>query len=224
MKFKNFFIFIFIFICPQLSYSQSDDFGIWYGVNAEYSLNKKLDISISTMIRTFNNASKIEQGFLEGGVSYKFNKYLSAAGSYRISDNLEDDSEFHIRHKWFADVKGALPLKNFSFSARIRFQVQAKTYFKNEADRIPGYTGRIKVKAIYKIPDFPVNPYLSIEYFCPMFENADRLNGKSRYALGFDYKISKKHSVSAEYIFQRDYLPHISDINIIALSYNFKIK
>lgn len=222
MKITRLSICIFILIFPKLVYSQSDDFGIWYGFNAGYSLAKKLDINVSTVIRTFNNASKIEQAYLEGGVSYKFNKYFTTAVSYRIINNLEDDSEFHIRHKWFADIKGSFPLGNFSFSARFRFQVQTKTFFENAKDRIPDYHGRIKLKAVYKIPEFPVNPYLCIESFSPLFENSERLIDKNRFTSGFEYKITKKHLMEAEYIFQRDFLPHLADMHIISINYNIK--
>lgn len=223
MKIRRLIICFLIIILPQLAYTQRDDFGIWYGINAGFSLNKKLDIGLTTMIRTFNNASKIEQAFIEGEVEYKFNKYISVSGSYRLIDNLEDNSEFHIRHKWFTDIKGTLPLANISLSARFRFQVQTKTYFENEADKIPDYHGRIRLKGIYKIPDFPINPYLCIESFSALFENSDRLIDKNRFTIGFEYKLAKRHSVDAEYVFQRDFLPHLSDINIVAVTYNFKL-
>lgn len=215
-------VIVIVLIFPKFVYSQSDDFGIWYGINAGFPLAKKLDINVSTVIRTFNDASKIEQGYLEGEVSYKFSKYLSTAGSYRIIYNLEDDSKFHIRHKWFADIKGSFPLENFLFSVRTRFHIQTKTYIENEKDRIPDYHGRIKLKAIYKIPKFPVNPYLSVESFSAMFVSSERLIDKNRFTIGFEYKITKIHSIEAEYIFQRDYLPHLSDIHIISINYNLK--
>lgn len=211
---------LFIFFISVPGYSQSADFGIWYGLNGDYSLNKKIDIDLSAMIRTFDNASKIDQAFFEGGLSYKFNKYLSVSGSYRITDNREDNSEYHLRHKWFADIKGSLPLGHFEFSTRFRFQVVKKTFYENAGDKIPDYHSRIRLKGVYKIPEFPVNPYISIESFSAMFENSDRLIDKNRFTLGFEYKISKKHSVETAYIYQRDYLPHIKNINIISVNYN----
>lgn len=222
MKIPKLAILIFVLNLPKLVYSQSDDFGIWYGLNPEFSLTKKLDIKVSAMIRTFKNASIIEQVFLEAGASYKFNNYLSTAVSYRIIDNLEDNSEYHIRHKWFADVKGTLPLGNFSFSARLRLQVQTKTFYENEKDKIPDYHGRLKLRVSYNIPSFPVNPFLCIESFSPLFKNHVQLVDKDRFTLGLEYKIFKKQSIEGEYVFQRDFLPHISDINLISLTYNIK--
>jgi long-subunit fatty acid transport protein len=211
-----------VYLITRPVYGQNNDFGIWYGINIEHPVNKKLEVDVSAMLRTFNNCSKTEQAFLEGGISYKLNKYLSLGGAYRLTENLEDNNEFHIRHKWFADAKGTLPLEKFSFSARFRFQIQKKTYFKNDADKIPDYHSRIKLKGLYKSPKFPLNPYVCVEMFSPLFKNSDRLIDKNRFSAGFEYKISKKHSLEVEYIFQRDFLPHISDINILSISYNFK--
>jgi len=215
-------IFILIFLFNKHLYCQIHDFGIWYGVNSELSVKKKLEIDVSAMIRTFEKATKIEQAFLEGGVTYKFNKFFSFGGSYRLTNNIEDDSQFHIRHKLMTDVKGTLPVNDFTFSARIRLQVQSRTYFEPGDDRTPDLTGRIKLKGIYNIPKFPVNPYLSFESFSPIFENSARLLGKERIAAGFEYKIVKNHSIEAEYIFERDFIPRISDISIISVAYNVK--
>ncbi len=211
----------FIYFLPESTYCQGD-FGIWYELNGEYSLTKKLDINLSADLRTFNNASKIDQAYLEPGVSYKLNKYLGFASSYRITNFLEDNSEYHIRHKWFEDVKVYYPLKHFSFSARFRLQIQTRTYLKHPEDRTTDYEGRIKLKVQYNIPKFPVNPYLSIESFSQLYENSQQLIGKYRFTAGLEYKIFKKQSVEAEYIYQRIYLPHLSGMNILSLKYNIK--
>lgn len=201
-------------------YSQKDDFGIWYGISAEFKIIRKLDLDLSTCVRTFDNASKVEEAFLEAGLSYKFNKYLAAGGAYRFTENNDGNDLFHIRHKWFLDVKGSLPVGNFDLTGRVRFQERYKTYFKDEEDRIPDSHVRCRLKVQYDIPSFPVNPYVSAEVFLPVFAEISRKVDKNRFVLGLEYNISKKHSVEAEYIFQRDYLPHLSDINILSLNYN----
>ncbi len=212
-----------LFITPP-GFSQNNDFGIWYGVNAEYSLKKKLSFILETEVRTFNNASEIGEVFLEGGVGYKFNKHLSAAGSYRITNNLENDNEYHIRNKWIAEIKGDESIGHFNFSGRFRFQRQTRTYFESIYDKFPRSYGRIRLKAEYKTPSFPINPYIYFETFFRMFEQSEKRFNKDRYAIGFEYKLTKRQSVEAEYFFQRDYLPHISGINIISLEYNLKFK
>lgn len=204
------------------SYAQDTDFGIWYGVNLKHELIKNLDLEASGMLRTFQNASSTDQWFLEIGPEYKLNNYLSFAGSYRFTRKLEDDLLLHPQHKLFFDVKGTLGLSDLSFIARLRYQVRYRTYFENVDDKIPDQTLRVRLKGIYKIPSFPLNPYFYFESFIPLNKEPERFVGKNRIAVGAELKIFKGHSFEAEYIFERDWLPSISDIGIISLGYNLK--
>lgn len=222
MMTKKWLTVLLLFILPLITFSQKKDFGIWYGVSAEHKLTRKLEIDLSTNIRTFSNAAKIEQVFLEGGLAYELNKHLAIAGSYRLTKNIEHNNSYYFRHKVMLDIKGTMPAGDFSFSCRLRFQTAIKTYIRDENDKYPNYTGRVKLKAIYKTPTFPVNPYVYVESFSPMFSDKTRTIEKNRYAAGAELRILKQHSVEVEYIFQRDYLPHISDINIISLNYNIR--
>ncbi len=187
----------FLLICTaSITFSQ-DDFGIWYSVTAEKKLVKKLGLDLDANVRTYNNASKIDEAFFDIGLTYKFNKYLSAAASYRFTEFKENDDLFHPRHKWFADLKGKLPLGDFDLSARLRFQQRYKTYFEDENDRESKEVGRIKVKSLYNFPSFPVNPYIAAELFFPMFTETERYVEKSRLMAGVEYNVSKKHSLGA---------------------------
>jgi predicted porin len=203
----------------SVSFSQ-DDFGIWYSVAAEKKLHGNLGLDLDANVRTYTNASKINEAFFDIGVTYKFSKYLSAALSYRFTEFREKDDTFHPRHKWFADLKGKLPLGDFEFSARLRFQQRYKTYIQDLNDSESKETARIKLKALYDIPSFPVNPYIGSELFFPIFTQSVRSVEKNRFMAGIEYNFGKKQSLTLEYMFQRDYLPHISDINVISVGYN----
>jgi len=201
---------------------QEKDFGIWYGVSAEHKLSKKIEIDLSGNVRTFNKASKVDEAYIEGGLTYSLNRHITIGGSYRLTDKIENNNFYYYQHKFLFDIKGSTEPGNFSLSARLRFQVRTKTYFKDITEDHPDYTGRLKLKAVYKTPSFPLNPYVYFESFCPMFsENSGKI-GKTRYSAGFELSITRMHSVSVEYIFQRDYIPHLSDINIVSLNYNIK--
>lgn len=222
MMIKNIIFLVLLLLSAGSVYGQKSDFGLWYEVKAEKSLSKKFDITGSFMVRTFDNASTIDQAFMELGTSYSLNKYLGFALSYRIGNYLDDDDLYHIRHKWFGDVKGSLPVNHFVFSARVRLQIMAKTYIEDAGDDKAIYDGRLKLKGVYKIPDFPVNPYLSFETFSPVFRNEGRLIDKSRSTIGLEFKITKKHIVETEYIYERDDYPHLSIMHIISLGYTIK--
>jgi hypothetical protein len=222
MMIKRYFSAIPLLLLFSSAFAQNTDFGIWYGASLKHEIVKNLDIEASGMLRTFENASKTDQWFLEIGTGYKLNDYLSIAGSYRFIRKLEDDLQLHLQHKIFVDVKGTLKLSDISFTARLRYQVRYSTYFEYIDDKIPDQTLRLKFKGTYKTSSSPVNPYLYFESFIPLNKEPERFVGKNRIAAGAELKIIKGHSVEAEYIFERDWLPNISDISIISIGYNLQ--
>ncbi|OFY67961.1 MAG: hypothetical protein A2V64_11665 [Bacteroidetes bacterium RBG_13_43_22] len=214
---------LFVFCLFALNaFPQEKDFGIWYNASAAYEVFNNLDIGLSTSFRTFDNAGKLEEAFLEGEISYKFNNYLAAAASYRISENIEDDDSYHIRHKWFADVKGTLPLGNLRLSGRAMFQQRYKTYIEDENDKLPTSHGRFRLKALYNFSTSPADPYIYAEIFCPLFKDSDRVIDKKRIGAGVELDITAHHSFDVEYIFQRDYFPDLSDDNILSFGYSLR--
>jgi hypothetical protein len=222
MKFKFLLLFLFtLFILVQAK-GQDSGFGIWYGLNAEFAINKKIEIDLSGNLRTYNKGKNIDQTFLEGGLTYKFNKYLSTEVSYRFTEKVERDQNFYPRHKLFLTFKGTLPAGNFDFSSRVMLQYQNKTYIEKLSDEIPEYALRIKLKAIYRIPSFPVNPYLYYESFSGLNGSSTHIIDKERFSAGFELKITRMQSVDIEYILQRDFEPRIYNMNIISLNYNLK--
>ena len=202
--------------------SQEKDFGLWYNISIGHEFTKKLDVELATTIRTFDNASRIEEGFIEAEVAYKFTKYLSAAASYRITENIEDDDTYHIRHKWFVGLKGEIEIWDLDIDGRIRYQERYKTYFEDEEDKIPDSHFRFRIKSTYKTPSFPLNPYMAFELFFPVFKESDFVIDKKRFTTGVEYKISKKHAVEVEYLYQRDHHPKLRDDHIVSLNYEFK--
>jgi predicted porin len=211
-----------ILIVSVVAQSQITDFGIWYSVSAEKDLSKKLELDADLNLRTINNASKIEETFLDLGLTYKFNKFLSVAAGYRFTEFMEDDDAFHPRHKWFADLKGKITFGDFDVSARMRYQQRYKTYIEDDNDKESKKVGRTRIKILYDIPSFPLNPYASAEIFYPLFIETSRTIEQHRYTVGFEYNFSKKHSVEAEYLFQRDNYPKPLEMNIISFNYQFK--
>jgi hypothetical protein len=220
---KRYCLFLVLLFFPLTVFAQDNDFGIWYGASVNKNIIKRLEIDATAMVRTFENAGKVEQGYIEAGLEYKFTGFLSAAASYRLTDKYEEDLDKYLyQHKIFVDLKGNLKVADFVFACRVRFQTRIKTY--DNKNDFTDYTGRIKLKATYKTPSFPVNPYLYAETFLPLSKDADKNVEKNRFATGIEYSIAKKHSVELEYIFEHNYLPVKSahDNHIISINYNLK--
>ncbi len=221
MKIKVFVLILMLSSFAGSVYCQTSDFGIWYEANVEKSLGKKFELSGSLNVRTFEDASTIDKAFAEFGGSYDPNRYIGFAGSYRIGRYLEKDDLYHPGQQFFADIKGSLPVSDLEFSTRLRLQVTERTNVKHETGET-SYDGRIKLKCRYRIPHFPVDPYLSFETFTPLFRSSGQFIAKSRSSAGFDYKISKKHLLEAEYTYQRDNTPHLKIAHLVTLGYTFR--
>ena len=71
----------------------------------------------------------IDQAFLELGASYNLNKYVGFSASYRIGNYLEDDDMYHIRHKWFGDIKGSLAGRQFCLFSPSKTSDNGKNIF-----------------------------------------------------------------------------------------------
>ncbi len=222
MMIKRILLVITIISFATISFSQESDFGTWLGVSAKYEPTKKFDIDLSGCLRTYNSSSKVEQSFVEGGLQYNFNKHLSVGGSYRLISKIEDNSSYYFRHKLMFDVKTSFSSGNFSFSARARLQRTTKTYIEDDEDLISKYYSRLKLKAEYSIPSFPLKPYVYFEPFVPVFNGEKLEMAKNRFGFGSELKINKHNALELEYIFQRDFLPHISNQHIISLNYKIK--
>ena len=74
---------ILILFLPLSVFSQKKDFGIWYGISAEHKLSKKLEIDLSTNIRTFENASKSKR------LSLKEEPHMICTNIYLLPDHTD---------------------------------------------------------------------------------------------------------------------------------------
>lgn len=202
--------------------AQDKDFGIWGELNIQHDIVKKLEAEYAFSLRSFDNAGKIEQTYAEAGVRYKLNKYFSIAGAYRISSTYEDDLKYHTRHKLFADLKGSLPAGDLDLSLRIRFQQTTRTYVNDPEDELSRQYLRLKLKAAYDIPGFKLNPFVSVEPFLPISTGRGMEISKHRTAVGFEVKVTKKGSIEAAWIRERDTRPDLLITNIAALTYSIK--
>jgi len=95
-----------------------------------------------------------------------------------------------------------------------------RTYVEDEDDARTFSTLRLKLKVDYNINNFPVDPYLGFESFTKIAVDSENIIDKSRFLAGFEYKISKKHSLELEYMLDRDMTPDLSYTHLISATYN----
>jgi hypothetical protein len=217
---KNFLLTIIFAGMSGIILSQGNDFGIWAGASGTYRLNRHLEARLSACLRTINKTSKTDQYFAEVGLGYKLNDYLSCEGSYRIINKNEADTAFHLRHKFYFNIKGTLPAGKFIFSGRLMYQKAMKSYIEDGNDLIPSHYIRLKLKTSYSGPASPLKPFLSFEPFVPILNGKGFEIKKSRTSAGVEIRISRHSSLEAAYIYERNKKTDVPQMHIFSVGYD----
>ncbi len=208
---------------PASLFSQSSDFGIWYAAGGKLPITRYLDFKLEGDIRTYQDASKIDEGFGEMGFSLQTFRFLDIEGAYRLTSKLEDDNNYYLRHKFFAGLKAKTGIRRMGLSCRMLYEHQVKTYIRNENDEIPDNFLRIRLEAKYDIRKSKIEPIVYYESWSRILDESKNGIEKYRLSAGMAYRISKRQRVEISYIYQHDFTPDPSGINVISLSYDFKL-
>lgn len=219
-----------------------DDFGTILSVEGTHRFDKKFSVSAEMEMRTRDDVKTVDRW--SGGVqaSYKVLPWLKASAGYtflydnneKYNNSFTKKAEFWgSRHRVNVSLTASCKVGNFDLSLRERWQYTYRPEV--TVDRIRLSDGavleddktfdskgknvlRSRAMAEYKIKDFPITPYASVELF-----NASKLE-KIRYTAGADYKINKKNVVGMYYRYQ-----HVNDDSdeepnrhVIGLEYKFR--
>lgn len=172
---------------------------------------EKVKFTLSPELR-FDDDFSLDKYLLEGEAEYKFPKLFSVAARYGFVGNLRNEkaTEYFGRYAFSAQLE-----KEFN-----RFEPSLKIMYSNYADDNVTDENflRYKAKVKYDIPNFKVNPFVSIQLFQDL--NQGGLY-KTRYAVGADYKLFKKNYLGASYKF--DYY-NKKYLNRHIFSIGYKIK
>jgi hypothetical protein len=221
MTFKYYISVALFLLISSFSFAQNKDFGVWYGGNISHEIFKRTEISLGICARTDQNTKHLDQFYQDLSLSYKFNKYVSVSGNYRLIFKDENYGDYFRRHRFYGDLKLAYPVSKFKLSVRSRFQTQYKQYADKPKDKLPEYYYRAKAMAFFNWPSFPLDPYISGEWFFPLNNYAVNYADQWRMAFGLQFKINKHNVIETEFLLQREYLPQYNTSGIISVSYNF---
>lgn len=191
----------FLILSPAL-WAQQRDAGLWISASFEKRLTKKLTGSLSQEVRFNENISEAGTVFTETGIDYSFAKRWSAGLSYRFIQQRTVTDFYSIRHRLMADVAYRIRFKSFTLVPRLRYQLQYRDIHSSENGKIPDKYLRMKLTARY---DFGkrYTPFISSEFFYRM-DIKESFIDNIRYQAGFDYELSKFHSLSFFYMLNKE--------------------
>ena len=242
--FKRKFAALLMFAISMPTFADSEG-GLILGLEAEKKINKRLDISMETDMRTRNNFKTMDRWGIGLGASYKLLSWLKADAGYKFLDyNFHEDinykanglynnwrpSYWGVKHRFYASLTGSYKFSNnIKLSLRERWQYTYRPQttterydFDNSWWEDTDVKGkgknvlRSRLQVKYDIPHSKITPYASVELY-----NARGLQ-KTRYTLGADWKITKQHEIGAFYRYQNVKDDDDPNGHILGLNYTFK--
>lgn len=224
MMIRRYTFLLLVLLLPAGLAGQRTDYGIWYEAKADKDIWKGLRFDLEASVRTDQNASRVETFYLEPGLRYKFNDYLAAGIYYRFIEQLEKDEQFHVRHRWFAQVKGTAPsFYRFTLGVRYRIQEQFKTYIEDPEDKVPVWYQRLRFELDYNIKGIPLTPYINTELHGLLSEPNEYTFDKWRSMIGIEYTLNKRHTFGIEYIYNESRVTKPAYMNLIGLTYSVSL-
>lgn len=210
---RNLISFLVIILSGFLYQVKGQSFETRIPVSFEKELTKNIEINLAPEIRISDGLDTREY-LLAGGLTLKPIKYVHFNTLYRLDMLKNGNSALNYQSRYF-------------FSAELRYDIfrfdfRARTLFTNdgEAPFLEGETNnylRYRLKTLYNIKSCKLTPYIYGEYF---YQISDKEFNKTRYSLGFNYKIKKSHSVKIQYSLQ-SYLKKDKYLNIVTVGYKY---
>jgi hypothetical protein len=227
----KYFIFIILSFVFLKGYAQENDFGVWTSAEMVKKIGK-WNFSGSAEFRTKTNTTKIDRFSIGVEGNYKLLQPLEIGLAYNFIyfNDLEYD-DFQPRHRATFYIEGEKKIGNFCFSLKEKIQFTAK----DVSDRLkengkidnysinPEYVWRNKFSTLYDIPNFKLNPGVSIETFFSLNNPENNSLDKIRYTLFLKYKFSKHHNVEFFGSYGDEYdTDEPSNKIIVGMSYQYK--
>lgn len=220
MKFFGLFILLLI-LKPLLG--QEKDFQLWTSFEIGGKIYKKLDFSFEEEARFTNNASQIKKYYSQPGISYKISKKLSATIAYRYINQYKTDRTISSKYYYIAEVSYSNKFDRLRFKTRTRYAAKYSRFVADEGLISPQNYLRQKFDFKYNLNKSPFSPFVSFEIFFPLNNPFSNYADTYRTAIGTDYKINKKQSVSISLL--NDLEINVEEpLNawVIALKYGFE--
>ena len=236
-----------ILFCSVLypTLSHADDGGLVASIEASHKFNKKLSAGLEMEFRSRNNFRTADRVSFGGDVSYKLLPWLKGSAGYTllIDNNREhlsyqDDgvsynnwrpSYWGVRHRFNVTLTGSYKIQRVELSLRERWQYTYRpskiidNFDFDEAEwedhEVKGKGKNVlrsRLQLEWDIPKCKYDPFASVEF------HTTRDLEKTRFIVGTDYSLKKKHNFKLYYRFQVSGSSDEPNIHMLGLGYTYK--
>ena len=217
---------------------------LWTSAEMKFGLAKNLSGYVEGEFRTLNKLDGVERWAATTGADYKMCRWLKMSASYTYMYRYHESSTtkkgnivsgyWQPRHRAAFSLTGSYSFDRFTFSLRERYQYTYCT--EQSAEKWDGDDGskkadevieashkhvlRSRLKAEYNIRKSRFTPFAT----CELYNSFSGFTlEKTRWTVGTEYKINKRHSVSAYYRYIDKSDDDDRDGHVIGIGYSFKL-
>ena len=236
-----------LLLCSALlpTLSHADDGGLVASIEASHKFSKKLSTGIEAEFRSRNNFRTADRVSISADVSYKLLSWLKVSGGYclLIDNNREkltyqDDgvtynnwrpSYWGLRHRFNVSLTGSYKIRRVELSLRERWQYTYRPSkltdnfdFDNaewEDDEVKGKGKNVlrsRLQLEWDIPKCKLDPFASVEF------HTTRDLEKTRFIVGSNYSVQKKHNFKLYYRYQVSGSSDEPNIHMLGMGYTYK--
>ena len=225
--------------------SLADDAGLIASIEASHKLSKKASAGVELEFRSRNDFRTADRVSLGADASYKLLPWLKAAAGYQllIDNNREeityqDDgvgynnwrpSYWGLRHRFNVSLTASRKIQRVEVSLRERWQYTYRPSkiidnFDFDEGEWEDHEVRGKGKNVLRsrlqlewdIPKCKFDPFASVEF------HTTRDLEKTRFIVGVDHSVKKKHNFKLYYRYQVSGSSIEPDIHMLGMGYTYK--
>jgi hypothetical protein len=204
--------------------ANNQSFQSWNALQIQYSPIDKLSLDIETQLRLKSMGDTYNMSFIQLEAQYEPQPYIEVGVGYRNFDRLDDIGKQQGHEKFNRFYGYVQAKKSFErFDIRFRLQHQVRNQLDNSESPKNNSRWRYKLSSIYNIPNWALDPRLSIEFFMLDEFYSKEAYDKYRLSLGTKKRFSKSRALSFKYLFEKNIgINGSKPFHILSLRYEYR--
>ena len=208
----------------EMIQANNQSFQSWNALQIQYSPIYKLSLDIETQLRLKSMGDTYNMSFIQLEAQYEPQPYIEVGVGYRNFDRLDDIGKQQGHEKFNRFYGYVQAKKSFErFDIRFRLQHQVRNQIDNSESPKNNSKWRYKLSSIYNIPNWALDPRLSIEFFMLDEFYSKEAYDKYRLSLGTKKRFSKSRALSFKYLFEKNIgINGSKPFHILSLRYEYR--
>lgn len=208
----------------EMIQANNQSFQSWNALQIQYSPIDKLSLDIETQLRLKSMGDTYNMSFIQLEAQYEPQPYIEVGVGYRNFDRLDDVGKQQGHEKFNRFYGYVQAKKSFErYDIRFRLQHQVRNQLDNSESPKNNSRWRYKLSSIYNIPNWALDPRLSIEFFMLDEFYSKEAYDKYRLSLGTKKRFSKSRALSFKYLFEKNIgINGSKPFHILSLRYEYR--